>query len=114
MWNRLVSLNEVGGAPDRYGVSIHTFHRLNAERLERWPHSLLTTSTHDTKRSEDVRARLNALSELPGDWQSAVTRWGRARTLRKCSRRGPAGARSQRRVSALPDADRRLAAPWIA
>jgi (1->4)-alpha-D-glucan 1-alpha-D-glucosylmutase len=76
-YNRLVSLNEVGGSPDRYGTSVTAFHRRNAERLERWPHSLLTTSTHDTKRSEDVRARLNALSEMPGEWQAALARWGR-------------------------------------
>jgi (1->4)-alpha-D-glucan 1-alpha-D-glucosylmutase len=82
-YNRLVSLNEVGGSPEQYGVSVAAFHRQNAERLERWPHSLLTTSTHDTKRSEDVRARLNALSELPGEWQAAVTRWGRINSSKK-------------------------------
>src|SRR5262249_35531427 len=76
-YNRLVSLNEVGGSPDQYGISVTAFHRQNAERLERWPHSLLATSTHDTKRSEDVRARLNALSELPAEWHAALARWGR-------------------------------------
>jgi (1->4)-alpha-D-glucan 1-alpha-D-glucosylmutase len=74
-YNRLVSLNEVGGAPDRFGVSLAAFHRQNIERLARWPHSLLATSTHDTKRSEDVRARLNVLSELPHEWAAAVERW---------------------------------------
>jgi (1->4)-alpha-D-glucan 1-alpha-D-glucosylmutase len=82
-YNRLVSLNEVGGAPDRYGVSVAAFHRQNAERLEHWPHSLLTTSTHDTKRSEDVRARLNALSELAQEWQAALSRWGRLNAAKK-------------------------------
>src|SRR5262249_25077039 len=82
-YNRLVSLNEVGGSPDRYGVSPAAFHRQNAVRLERWPHSLLTTSTHDTKRSEDVRARLNALSEMPDDWQAALARWGRLNSAKK-------------------------------
>jgi (1->4)-alpha-D-glucan 1-alpha-D-glucosylmutase len=82
-YNRLVSLNEVGGSPDQYGLSVSTFHRRNAERLERWPHSLLATSTHDTKRSEDVRARLNALSEMPGEWQTALARWGRLNSPRK-------------------------------
>jgi (1->4)-alpha-D-glucan 1-alpha-D-glucosylmutase len=82
-YNRLVSLNEVGGAPDRYGVSVAAFHRQNAERQEHWPHSLLTTSTHDTKRSEDVRARLNALSELPQDWRAALSRWGRLNAAKK-------------------------------
>jgi (1->4)-alpha-D-glucan 1-alpha-D-glucosylmutase len=82
-YNRLLSLNEVGGSPDQYGMSVTAFHRRNAERRERWPHSLLTTSTHDTKRSEDVRARLNALSEMPGEWQAALARWGRLNSPRK-------------------------------
>jgi (1->4)-alpha-D-glucan 1-alpha-D-glucosylmutase len=82
-YNRLVSLNEVGGSPDQYGISVVAFHRQNAERLERWPHSLLATSTHDTKRSEDVRARLNALSELPAEWHAALARWGRLNSSKK-------------------------------
>jgi (1->4)-alpha-D-glucan 1-alpha-D-glucosylmutase len=82
-FNRLVSLNEVGGSPDQYGVSVAAFHRKNAQRLEHWPHSLLATSTHDTKRSEDVRARLNALSEMPAEWQAALARWGRLNSSRK-------------------------------
>jgi (1->4)-alpha-D-glucan 1-alpha-D-glucosylmutase len=81
--NRLMSLNEVGGSPDQYGVSVAAFHQRNAERLERWPYSLLTTSTHDTKRSEDVRARLNALSEMSGEWHAALTRWGRLNSSKK-------------------------------
>jgi (1->4)-alpha-D-glucan 1-alpha-D-glucosylmutase len=82
-YNRLVSLNEVGGSPDQYGISVAAFHRQNGERLERWPHSLLATSTHDTKRSEDVRARLNALSELPAEWHAALARWGRLNSSKK-------------------------------
>jgi (1->4)-alpha-D-glucan 1-alpha-D-glucosylmutase len=82
-YNRLVSLNEVGGSPDRYGVSVTEFHRQNAERLERWPHALLTTATHDTKRGEDVRARLNALSEMAWEWESALGRWSRLNSPRK-------------------------------
>jgi (1->4)-alpha-D-glucan 1-alpha-D-glucosylmutase len=82
-YNRLVSLNEVGGSPDQYGISVAAFHRHNAERLERWPHSLLATSTHDTKRGEDVRARLNALSELPAEWHAALARWGRQNSAKK-------------------------------
>ena len=82
-YNRLVSLNEVGGSPDQFGISVGAFHRQNAERLEHWPHSLLTTSTHDTKRSEDVRARLNALSELPAEWHAALARWGRLNSSKK-------------------------------
>jgi (1->4)-alpha-D-glucan 1-alpha-D-glucosylmutase len=82
-YNRLVSLNEVGGSPDQFGLSVAAFHRKNAERLERWPHSLLATSTHDTKRSEDVRARLNALSEMAAEWQAALARWGRLNSSKK-------------------------------
>jgi (1->4)-alpha-D-glucan 1-alpha-D-glucosylmutase len=77
IYNRLVSLNEVGGEPESFGISVPAFHRLNAERLERWPHSMLSTSTHDTKRSEDVRSRISVLSELPREWSAAITRWSR-------------------------------------
>ncbi len=77
IYNRLISLNEVGGEPQRFGASVGEFHRANAERLKRWPHAMLTTSTHDTKRSEDVRARINVLSELPREWKSALSRWSR-------------------------------------
>ena len=82
-FNRLVSLNEVGGSPDCYGVSATEFHRQNAERLERWPHALLATATHDTKRGEDVRARLNALSEMAAEWGSALDRWSRLNSSKK-------------------------------
>ena len=75
VYNRLASLNEVGGAPNHFGVSLEKFHRVNGERLQTWPHALLATSTHDTKRSEDVRARLNVLSEMPDEWQEALGRW---------------------------------------
>jgi (1->4)-alpha-D-glucan 1-alpha-D-glucosylmutase len=71
----LASLNEVGGNPERFGVAIETFHRQNAERQANWPQALLSTATHDTKRGEDVRARLNVLSEIPRDWERAVQRW---------------------------------------
>ena len=74
-YQRLVSLNEVGGDPAVFGVSRETFHAKNRERAAQWPHTLLSTSTHDTKRSEDVRARINVLSELPEEWQAALTRW---------------------------------------
>ena len=75
VYNRLVSLNEVGGEPEHFGVSVPEFHRQNAERLARWPHSMLSTSTHDTKRSEDVRARINVLSEIPGEWHEGIEHW---------------------------------------
>ncbi len=69
VYNRLVSLNEVGGEPEHFGVALEHFHRQNAARAGRWPASLLATSTHDTKRSEDVRARINVLSEIPDAWE---------------------------------------------
>jgi (1->4)-alpha-D-glucan 1-alpha-D-glucosylmutase len=77
IYNRLVSLNEVGSEPDHFGVAPDALHRWLQERAARWPHALSATSTHDTKRSEDVRARLNALSEVSGAWREAATRWAR-------------------------------------
>jgi (1->4)-alpha-D-glucan 1-alpha-D-glucosylmutase len=74
---RLVSLNEVGSDPRRFGTPPEEVHALLAERRERFPGSLSATSTHDTKRSEDVRVRVDALSEIPGEWRSAVFRWNR-------------------------------------
>ncbi|HUE75389.1 MAG TPA: malto-oligosyltrehalose synthase, partial [Chloroflexota bacterium] len=83
IYNRLISLNEVGGHPDEFGTSVDAFHAANAERQTSWPSSLLATSTHDTKRSEDVRARISVLSEIPREWRSAVTRWARQNRRRK-------------------------------
>lgn len=77
IYHRLVALNEVGGNPADFGMSVDEFHRLNAERLRRSPHTLLATSTHDTKRSEDVRMRIAALSEMPKLWRHHVRRWSR-------------------------------------
>jgi (1->4)-alpha-D-glucan 1-alpha-D-glucosylmutase len=74
-FNRLFSLNEVGGNPDSFGTSVDDFHRHNQVKSAKWPHSLLTTSTHDTKRGEDVRARINVLSEIPDEWRNALGRW---------------------------------------
>jgi (1->4)-alpha-D-glucan 1-alpha-D-glucosylmutase len=71
----LASLNEVGGNPERFGLSTEVFHRQNAERLANWPHAMLATSTHDTKRSEDVRARINVLSEMPREWERVLLHW---------------------------------------
>jgi (1->4)-alpha-D-glucan 1-alpha-D-glucosylmutase len=76
-FNRLVSLNEVGGEPERFGNDLAAFHQLNKSRLPREPRGLSSTSTHDTKRSEDVRARINVLSEIPKQWQQHVMRWAR-------------------------------------
>jgi (1->4)-alpha-D-glucan 1-alpha-D-glucosylmutase len=83
VYNRLTSLNEVGGEPQRFGTSIAAFHRQNQERLRDWPASMLATATHDTKRGEDVRARINVLSELPEDWRKALTRWSRLNRRKK-------------------------------
>jgi (1->4)-alpha-D-glucan 1-alpha-D-glucosylmutase len=77
-YNRLVSLNEVGGEPDHFGIAPEALHKWLRTRASKWPHALSATSTHDTKRSEDVRARLNVLSELPGAWKQATARWARA------------------------------------
>jgi (1->4)-alpha-D-glucan 1-alpha-D-glucosylmutase len=82
-FNRLISLNEVGGAPDVFGTDLEAFHESNRSRAERWPHSLLATATHDTKRGEDIRARLNVLSEMPEDWRNALTRWSRLNARNK-------------------------------
>ncbi|HZN12521.1 MAG TPA: malto-oligosyltrehalose synthase, partial [Blastocatellia bacterium] len=71
----LASLNEVGGEPERFGVAVEDFHRENERRLAAWPHGLVATSTHDTKRGEDVRARINVLSEMPARWYRAARRW---------------------------------------
>ncbi len=77
IYNRLVSLNEVGGEPDHFGLTLAAFHKHMRERQARWPHALSATSTHDTKRSEDVRARINVLSEMPKEWKARVSRWAK-------------------------------------
>ncbi len=77
LYNRLVSLNEVGGNPDVFGTPPARFHAECLERRRDWPHALLATSTHDTKRGEDVRARIDVLSEIPREWRSALARFRR-------------------------------------
>jgi (1->4)-alpha-D-glucan 1-alpha-D-glucosylmutase len=74
-YNRLVSLNEVGGEPDQFGISVSKFQEYNLRKAEQWPHSMLATATHDTKRGEDVRARINTLSEMPEEWRAGLERW---------------------------------------
>lgn len=74
-YNRLLCLNEVGGDPARWSLSIDDFHAANLERARRFPRHMLATSTHDTKRSGDVRARLAALSWIPDEWEQNVLRW---------------------------------------
>lgn len=82
-YNLLLSLNEVGSDPQRFGYSPADFHAGNQGRRERWPFTMLTSSTHDTKRSEDVRARINALSEMPLEWGEHVSRWARVNTAHR-------------------------------
>ncbi|HUE36244.1 MAG TPA: malto-oligosyltrehalose synthase [Candidatus Acidoferrum sp.] len=75
--NSFLSVNEVGGDPGKFGVSPDEFHEFCRKLQARGGHSMLGTSTHDTKRSEDVRARLNVLSEIPEEWRAAVSRWAK-------------------------------------
>jgi (1->4)-alpha-D-glucan 1-alpha-D-glucosylmutase len=75
VYNRLTSLNEVGGDPGRFGVAPAVVHQHFAARQQHWPRALSTTSTHDSKRSEDVRARISVLSELPDAWREHLHRW---------------------------------------
>jgi (1->4)-alpha-D-glucan 1-alpha-D-glucosylmutase len=74
VWNRFAALNDVGGAPGRFGLSLEAFHAANQARAARWPRNLLASTTHDTKRSEDVRARLALLAERPWQWADFVER----------------------------------------
>ncbi|MEP6821683.1 MAG: malto-oligosyltrehalose synthase, partial [Chthoniobacterales bacterium] len=75
IYNRLAALNEVGGEPQQFGIEIEEFHEHNLAVQRAWPSTLLATSTHDTKRSEDVRARMVAISEVPHLWQKTLGRW---------------------------------------
>ena len=76
-YHRLIALNEVGGHPAHFGLSLKAFHAASDDRAKQWPYTMLGTSTHDTKRSEDVRARLGLLSELPSAWLLALRRWSK-------------------------------------
>ncbi|MGH8011045.1 MAG: malto-oligosyltrehalose synthase, partial [Candidatus Binataceae bacterium] len=71
----LAALNEVGGDPTSFGIAPAKFHEANRRRHSQWPHALSATATHDTKRGEDVRTRLDALSEIPDEWEQALVRW---------------------------------------
>src|SRR2546426_11032417 len=75
IYNRLAALNEVGGEPQQFGLSVDAFHQRNLDRQRDWPATLLATSTHDTKRSEDVRTRMIAISEMPELWRRSLPRW---------------------------------------
>jgi (1->4)-alpha-D-glucan 1-alpha-D-glucosylmutase len=83
-YHRLISLNEVGGDPSIFGASVEDFHRAMIEAAERWPEAMLTLSTHDTKRSGDVRARLDLLSEIPDAWERTVRRWAERNERHRC------------------------------
>ncbi|HYA03386.1 MAG TPA: malto-oligosyltrehalose synthase, partial [Syntrophobacteria bacterium] len=83
VYNRLLSLNEVGGNPDRFGITLGAFHQFNERRARLSPHTLNATSTHDTKRGEDVRVRINVLSEMPKEWASRVLLWRRINSKKK-------------------------------
>jgi (1->4)-alpha-D-glucan 1-alpha-D-glucosylmutase len=82
-FNRFTSLNEVGGDPKNFGTRIESFHKFLSQQQKHWPHSQLATSTHDTKRAEDVRARLNVLSEITETWPQTVRRWSK---MNECHR----------------------------
>ncbi len=90
-FHRLVSLNEVGGDPRRFGADLERFHAANRVRASRYPRAMLATSTHDTKRGEDARARLDVLSELPSAWAKCVREWAR---INRSLRRRVAGGRA--------------------
>ncbi len=77
VFNPLLSLNEVGGSPDRFGFTREEFHTYQKRRAAEWPHALSATATHDTKRGEDVRARLNVLTEIPQEWGRHIKSWSR-------------------------------------
>ncbi|MFZ5890693.1 MAG: glycogen debranching protein GlgX [Myxococcota bacterium] len=95
-YTRLLSLNEVGGDPGKFGTLPEEFHRNNAERARSWPLAMTTTATHDTKRGEDVAARISALTEVPERWERAVRRWREMltplRTVAEDSQPAPAAA----------------------
>ncbi|MGF1570676.1 MAG: malto-oligosyltrehalose synthase [Nodosilinea sp.] len=82
-YNRFIGLNEVGGSPDNFGISLKAFHDYSHYHQEHWPYALNATSTHDTKRSEDVRSRLSVLSELPDDWDAQVKAWSQLNADKK-------------------------------
>jgi (1->4)-alpha-D-glucan 1-alpha-D-glucosylmutase len=115
-YNRLACLNDVGGDPGLFSVTVDEFHRFCQDRRVRWPRTLLATSTHDAKRSEDVRARIIAISEMPGLWESAVTRWS---AMNQPRRGNDAPSRNdeylfyQTLVGAWPISEERLAAYMV-
>jgi (1->4)-alpha-D-glucan 1-alpha-D-glucosylmutase len=85
LYNRLVSLNDVGGDPMEFGFPPAKFHRASAHRAKHWAHTMLATSTHDNKRSEDVRCRIDTLTELAAAWRLRLRRWHRMNLGRKAT-----------------------------
>jgi (1->4)-alpha-D-glucan 1-alpha-D-glucosylmutase len=83
--HRLVSLNDVGGDPEMFGLSVPAFHAASRDRALNWPSTMLCTTTHDAKRSEDVRCRIDVISEMPAAWRLAVRRWTRLNRRHKRS-----------------------------
>src|SRR5262245_7492221 len=77
VYNRLLSLNNVGSDPSRFGISPQEFHEFNCRRQKNWPTTMNTTSTHDTKRGEDMAARINVLSEIPEEWKKCLAAWSK-------------------------------------
>lgn len=90
IYNCLLSLNEVGGNPSHFGISLEQFHAFNQAKSDRWLHSMNASATHDTKRGEDVRARLNVLSELPTEWERKVQYWSELNQAKKTQINGKA------------------------
>lgn len=83
IYNRLISLNDVGGSPEIFGVSLPDFHNFNVKRALKYRYAMNATSTHDTKRGEDVRARINVLSEIPKEWSLSLSLWSKMNRNRK-------------------------------
>ncbi|MFW6296824.1 MAG: malto-oligosyltrehalose synthase, partial [Halothece sp.] len=83
VYSRLLSLNEVGGNPGQFGITLETFHQFNSQKAKQWPSGMNATATHDTKRGEDVRARLNVLAEIPEEWGKQVQEWSEINAAHK-------------------------------
>lgn len=88
VYNRFIALNEVGGNPSHFGISLAEFHTFNQQHQARWRYTMNTTATHDTKRGEDMRSRLNVLSEIPEEWDQQVNTWGQMNQHHKRDRNG--------------------------
>ncbi len=86
IYNRLISLNEVGGNPGRFGYSLDDFHEFCQYQADLWPHTMNGSATHDTKRGEDLRARINVLSEIPKEWDQKIKKWTKLNTKAKKKR----------------------------